>query len=58
MSFYKCLNGGIPQEKIRDANHSVKIRGVYSSIIPPPPTWWEGGKNQRILGPGKKIKEE
>ena len=32
------------------------FRGVYSSIIPPPPG--VGEKNQRVLGLGKKIKEE
>ena len=30
-----------------------KCRGVYSSIIPP-----RGGRNQRLLRLGKKIKEE
>jgi hypothetical protein len=34
----------------------LTIRGVYSSIIPPPPG--VGEKNQRVLGLGKKIKEE
>ena len=32
----------------------INGRGVYSSIIPPP----KGGRNQRLLGLGKKIKEE
>ena len=33
----------------------INGRGVYSSIIPPP----QGGeRNQRLLGLGKKIKEE
>ena len=34
-----------------------QCRGVYSSIIPPPPPG-VGKKNQRVLGLGKKIKEE
>ena len=32
----------------------INGRGVYSSIIPPP----KGGRNQMLLGLGKKIKEE
>jgi hypothetical protein len=38
-----------------------KYRGVYSSIITPPPWGGKesgGEKNQRVLGLGKKIKEE
>ena len=33
----------------------INGRGVYSSIIPPPP---KGGRNEMLLGLGKKIKEE
>jgi hypothetical protein len=40
----------------RHAISIVSNRGVYSSIIPPPPG--VGEKNQRVLGLGKKIKEE
>jgi hypothetical protein len=41
----------------RHAISIVSNRGVYSSIIPPPPPG-VGEKNQRVLGLGKKIKEE
>jgi hypothetical protein len=44
-------SGGILPQKI-----FCIFRGVYSSIIPPPPG--VGGKNQRVLELGKKIKEE
>ena len=45
-----------PNDIISGNFDSEKVRGVYSSIIPHPPGM--GEKNQRVLGLGKKIKEE